>query len=224
MRSGSQTFVPMEQGSRLTGAGAGHTELRGSAGTEAPVCTADIHRQHPGVGEPVPDVWNLRAGAGAAVQWAGPGRESPVSISWTGEGSCPGLAGLRLSLASLGWPLSRRSGLLAIGSPPISPTLCPKPGHSPFRVGGPCGSDHNGDHCREHSPRVSGGAGLAAPLDRDAPYLYSGRLGSRNTGPPSAPRVLSLQASLCNCKPCLRQNARCQTKPVHNDQVSGRPG
>lgn len=41
---------------------------------------------------------------------------------------------------------------------------------------------------------------------------------------PSAPCGLSLQASLCNCKSCLRQNARCQTEAVRNHQVSGRSG
>ena len=79
-------------------------------GTEATVCPADVHRQHPGVGEPVPDVWNLRAGAGAAVQWAGPGREPPVSVSRAGRrdslGSPGALSELGVGAGGGGWPNS----------------------------------------------------------------------------------------------------------------------
>lgn len=79
-------------------------------GTEATVCPADVHRQHPGVGEPVPDVWNLRAGAGAAVQRAGPGREPPVSVSQAGRrdslGSPGALSELGVGAGGGGWPNS----------------------------------------------------------------------------------------------------------------------
>lgn len=40
----------------------------------------DLHRQYSGVGEPISHVCDLRARAGAAIQWACPGRKSPVSI------------------------------------------------------------------------------------------------------------------------------------------------
>lgn len=77
-------------------------------------------------------------------------------------------------------------------------------------------------------PRGWGMAGLAARLGRDVPCPSPGRFGSPSRAWPRNVCGLSLQAPLCNCKSRLRQNARCQTEPVHNHQVSsggagGRP-
>lgn len=73
------------------------------------------------------------------------------------------------------------------------------------------------------SPRVGGGSRIG--WTEMPPHTSPGRFGSINIGVlPSAPCGLSLQASLCNCKSCLRQNARCQTEAVRNHQVSGRSG
>lgn len=66
-----------------------------------------------------------------------------------------------------------------------------------------------------------GWAGLAVWLDTDAPCPIPGRFGSLEAGASSSD--LSPQAPLCYCKSRLRQNARCQTEPVHNHQVSGLP-
>ena len=75
-------------------------------------------------------------------------------------------------------------------------------------------------------PRGWGTAGLAAWLGRDVPLPVPWEVWEHRQGLARNAYGLSLQAPLCNCKSRLRQNARCQTEPVHNHQVSsggGRP-
>lgn len=114
-------------------------------GAEATVCPADIHWQHPGVGEPVPDVWNLWAGAGAAVQRAGPGREPSVSVSGAGRGDSLGsraLSELGVGAGGGGQPNSF-SPTLAIASTGLQATVLQD-----------CRPSSAQGALREHSPGV----------------------------------------------------------------------
>ena len=148
-------------------------------GTEATVCPADVHRQHPGVGEPVPDVWNLRAGAGAAVQWAGPGREPPVSVSRAGRrdslGSPGALSELGVGAGGGGWPNSL-SPSLAIALFGLQATVLQN-----------CRLSSGQGALQEHSPRSGRGAGLATQLGKGAPCPPTGRFGGMGQGLPRNP-------------------------------------
>lgn len=119
--------------------------------------------------------------------------------------------GLAPSWVGLGLPLSRRSG-----SPPaqlntVSPSLAIALLGWRLLWLRPWGGGLGGYFPKDGVEQ--------AWLDRDAtpPALWEVW---KHRGRPLQHRPPSLQASLCDCKPRLRQNARCQTEPVHNYQVS----
>lgn len=147
-------------------------------GAEATVCPADIHWQHPGVSEPIPDVWNLWARAGAAVQRAGPGREPPVSVSGAGRGDSLGsraLSELGVGAGGGGQPNS------------FSPSLAIAPSGLQATVLQNCRLSSGQGALREHSPRGGCEAGLATRLGRGASCLPTGRFGSTGQGLPRNP-------------------------------------